>query len=81
MHLERLRKIAGAKIGRDVPHVGPDLGDRGGIGAIVAVQHDATAIREVFEHMMGAVLIDAHDLVTARLHRREDHLRLLFYPR
>src|SRR6266571_2900904 len=71
MHLEGFGEVARAKRGLDVTQVRANRGDGDGVGRVVALEHDAAAVREVLKDMRGCVLVDAHDVRAARLHRGE----------
>jgi hypothetical protein len=75
VHLERFRKIARAERALDVAHVRANRRDGGGVARVVAIQDDATAVGEILKDVCGRVLIDAHDVPAARLHRRKVSIR------
>ena len=71
VHLEWLGKVPGAKRRRDVSHVSADRRDSHGVGGVVAIEHDATTIRQILKHVRGGVLVHPHDGLAAYLQRRE----------
>jgi hypothetical protein len=77
VHLKWLAEIAGAKRGLDVAHVCADRGYGSGVTRVVAIQHDPPTVGQVLEYVRGGVLIDAHDVRAARLHRGEVLVRVL----
>src|SRR6266487_11894 len=66
--LERLREIPRPKRSRDVAHVRANRLDAGTVRRIHVEDH-AAAVGQILEDMCGRVLIDAHDVCAARLHR------------
>jgi len=71
VYLEWLGKVPGPERRGDVSHVLSDGDDTGGVGAVVAIEDDATTVRTVLEDVRRGVLIDAHHGLAARLHRGE----------
>lgn len=71
VHLERPGEVAGAERRFDVAHVRPNFGDVGSVGRVRPVEHHAAAVGKIFKDMRGCVLVHAHDVCAARLHRRE----------
>jgi hypothetical protein len=76
VYLEWFGKVPGSKRRSDVSHVLSDGDDAGGVGAVVAVKDDSTTVRKVLEDVRRGVLIHAHNGFAARLHGREDTIRL-----
>ena len=71
MDLEGLGEVARAKRGLDITQVRANRGDGGGVGRVVALEHNAPAVGKILKDMRGSVLVDAHDVRAARLHRGE----------
>ena len=71
MHLERFREIARAKGLGNLMHVRANLLDVRRVRRVRALEHDAAAVRQILEHVRRAVLIHAHHMLAAHLHRGE----------
>ena len=80
MDLEGFREVARAERRGNLAHVQANRGDRGAVAGVVALEHDAAAVGQVLEDVRRRVLIDAHDVRPARLHRREVCIRPLAGP-
>jgi hypothetical protein len=75
--LERFGEIARAERALDVAHVRANRRDGGAICGVVALQDDPAAVGEILENVRGGVLVDAHDMSAAGLHRGEVVVRPL----
>jgi len=65
MDREGLGEVARTERGLDVAQVRANRGDGGGVGRVVALEHDAAAIGEVLKDVRGSVLVDTHDVRAA----------------
>lgn len=69
--LEGFGEVAGLERGGDVAHVQTNGRDAARVRRAVPIEHDASAIGQVFEDVGGGVLVDPHHHPAALLHGGE----------